>query len=188
MRSENTTAAILAATNPSLTLSEFLKTDAAQSLITGIQFDIEYADVDQLEDKVESSDDPEVLVETASYFRSASFQAQELIEKYLDATGARQALAGAAMALTAADTATVRAAFKSALDSAGLSEQKMPRDLRDTLIALGMPRKKWGRVLKTYRDANILDGSMLPAIRELGLSLSGIDTIPADLGKKGGAA
>lgn len=147
----------------------------------------EYSDLDTLASHEENAACIVSRVEEAiDHAEGLLSDLKSLRDGYVDHLGIPEALKEVALALHKVDSEQLRQAFGYGFELVGASERKMFKDLRESLVALGMPHTHHGRVIKTYRDAYWSNPKRWT--RSLLSDVSGEATIPADLGRESEAA
>lgn len=162
MTTENTTIPAALANDPEAeraALQKYLASDKAQSLIAAMQSAYEalvpcyetanVADTtfDDAESFIDRSDDA-----TTNADALASYEKQ-LREGFLDNFGVPGALQAIARTLQTQKTQKNIDALRHGLELMCFSDRKLPSELREDLVALGMPEKFKGGALNTYRLA-----------------------------------
>lgn len=98
------------------------------------------------------------LFDVESIGRSIAIDARDAMERIYDLNGSKEVVRKMLAAALASDTSETRSALKTALCGMENCSAKLPAEIANGLITLGMPAKAWCRKVTTYGMASYAFG------------------------------
>ena len=112
-----------------------------------------------LREELEScADIMEELYLAESIGKNIAYDARDAMERIYDLNGSKEVVREMLAAALASDTSETRSALKTALCGMETCSAKLPVEIANGLITLGMPTKAWRRKVTTYGMASYAFG------------------------------
>ncbi|RVK26612.1 hypothetical protein QC756_03875 [Sinorhizobium meliloti] len=143
-------------------LKDYLESDEGMECASYLEMDFislqEEIDVRSIVNDAKNANDVVAQLDSAiDYAEGIAFTLRKVREDYVDALGVPEALKEVVASLQKAHSKSMVNALRHGLELMSNSHRKMNRELRESLVALGMPRSFSGRAINTYCRASTGD-------------------------------